>query len=142
MKKIKINKTKSGRPALWEWGGGYSNTGEATIITGRNGEPLKPYYIRRRGELANSCHALLPLMVGGYIIEAKHHREDFVIKVFKVTKIDLNELRATLKSVAEFSYGEWDKPLPKFLEAAVNAAKEKATCYHCRCSHYIKELNN
>lgn len=43
-----------------------------------------------------------------------------------------------MEKVAEFSNGEWDN-LPQFLEDAVEAAMEKATCYHCREPHFAKE---
>ena len=33
----------------------------------------------------------------------------------------------------------WDKDLEKKFENSVNAAMEKATCYHCRSPHYIEE---
>lgn len=66
--KIKIEKTKKGFPCLWESGGGYINTGEATIIASPSGGPKKPVYIRNRGPLANGNHALIILGVGDYII--------------------------------------------------------------------------
>ena len=30
--RLQIERTKKGYPAMWESGGGYTNTGEATII--------------------------------------------------------------------------------------------------------------
>ena len=87
-KTISIERTKKGLPALWECGGGYSNTGDATIIAGPKGEKKKPVYIRRRGELANRKHALFIIEPGDIIIRAKHHREDFSIEVLQVKKIE------------------------------------------------------
>jgi hypothetical protein len=66
MRKIKIEKTKKGYPALWERGGGYTNTGVATIIAGKGGQPKRAIYIRQRGPLANDDHALIPVEVGDY----------------------------------------------------------------------------
>jgi len=66
MKKIKIEKTKKGYPALWEQGGGYTNTGEAQIIASSTGGPKKPVYIRRAGSLANGQHALIILEKNGF----------------------------------------------------------------------------
>jgi len=60
-KQMQAEKTAKGFPALWEEGGGYTNTGSAIIIAGSAGEPLRPFYIRRRGHLANGQHALLPI---------------------------------------------------------------------------------
>jgi len=137
--KIRIERTKKGFPCLWESGGGFTNTGEATIIAGKDGLPKKTLYVRRRGHLANEHHALVILEVGDYIIFANHHREDFEIEIFGV--LDFEEEKEETYAVTErinyFSRGEWDAELPAFLEAAVEAAMEKATCYHCREPHFI-----
>jgi hypothetical protein len=141
MKKVLIEKTKKGYPAMWESGGGYRNTGEATIIANKDGQPKKAVYVRRRGQLANSHHALFIIEVGDYIVEADHHRYDFYIEISKILGFDDKEEEAVaiVEQVNCFSNGEWDTELPDFLEAAVQAAKEKAICYHCRSPHYITE---
>ncbi len=139
MKKILIEKTKKGYPAFWESGGGYTNTGEATIISNKDGQPKKAIYVRDRGQLANSHHALVILEVGDYIIEANHHRKDFEIEILKVLGFEdkEEETYATVEQVNCFSSGEWDTELPTDLEVVVQVAMEKATCYHCREPHFI-----
>ncbi len=145
MKEIRIEKTKKGFPAFWESGGGLTNTGEATIITNKAGQAKEAIYIRRRGLLANDRHALVILEVGDYIIEANHHRRDFEVKIYKVLEFEVKKEEqyektyAVIEQVNCFSRGEWDAELPAYLEPAVQAAKEKATCYHCREPHYIDE---
>ena len=47
-KTIPLERTKKGLPALWEGGGGSSNTGDATLIAGPKGEKNTPLYIRRQ----------------------------------------------------------------------------------------------
>mgnify|MGYP001307782489 CR=1 FL=1 len=141
--KIKIEKTKKGFPCLWESGGGFTNTGEATIIASPSGGPKKPVYVRRRGHLANAHHALVILEVGDYIIKCNHHRGDFEITVYKIVnfeevkKKEVTETYAVVEQENYFSMGEWDAELPASLEAAVQAAMQKATCYHCREPHFI-----
>ena len=141
MKKVLIGKTKKGFPAHWESGGGYRNTGEATIISNKDGQPKKAVYVRSRGQLANLHHALFILEVGDYIVEANHHREDFEIDVYEIVGFEeeLERIYAVVEQVNHFSSGEWDTELPDFLEAVVHVAKEKATCYHCRSPHFIAE---
>lgn len=140
MNKMRIERTKKGYPAFWEAGGGSTNTGEATIITSIDGQPKKAIYIRRRGQLANYQHALVILEVGDYIIEANHHREDFEIEIYRVLDFEVKEeTYAVVEQVNCFSRGEWDKEPPAYLEQAVHTAMYKATCYHCRKPHYIKE---
>ncbi len=139
--KIIVDKTKKGYPALWECGGGHRNTGYSTIITGKGGQPKKAIYIRGRGELANSEHALIILEVGDHIVEANHHRRDFRIKIFKILSFEKKkeEIFALIEQINCFSESEWDAELSAHLEAAVHAAVEKATCYHCREPHFIRE---
>jgi hypothetical protein len=128
---VKLHRTKSGRLACWEQGGGHINTGYATIVAGLNGERLRPVYIRRRGTLANSDHALVPIGDGCYVIQAEHHRGDFVVHVYRVAA------DGVVTSVASFSEGEWQGDRPEFLEAAIEAACWKALCYHCKEPHYV-----
>ena len=140
MEKIIVEKTKKGYPAYWEAGGGYTNTGYATIITTKDGQPKKAVYIRGRGDLACQHHALIILEKGDHIIEADHHRRDFFIKISKIVRFeDKQENKfAIVEQVNCFSEGEWDADLPAHLQAAVQAAMEKATCYHCRSPHFIE----
>lgn len=150
MKKTRIEITKKGYPAYWEAGGGSTNTGNATIIANKDGQPKKAIYVKTRGNLANSYHALIILEVGDFIIEADHHRKDFEIQILKVLDFEVKcvefygetteETYAIMEQVYCFDKGEWDAELPAFLEAAVQAAMEKATCYHCREPHFIHEL--
>lgn len=151
---IKIEKTKKGFPALWESGGGYSNTGKATIIAGPNGEKKAPIYIRQRGHLACASHALFIVHEGDIVIRSSHHRGDFHHEVFRLAAIRGDE--AELELIAEFSQGQWDtgslgqkletdlagmtagEPPLIDLSIAVQAAESKATCYHCREPHYYK----
>lgn len=140
MNKMRIERTKKGYPALWEAGGGSTNTGEATIITSIDGQPKRAIYVRSRGQLANCRHALVILEVGDYIIGANHHRRDFQIEILKILDFEVKEgeTYAVVEQVNRFSMGEWDAELPACLEAAVQAAMQKATCYHCREPHYVE----
>ena len=133
---ITIERTKKGLPAVWEYGGGKTNTGNAQIVCNANGTPKKPVYIRRRGALANEEHALFIISPGNIIIQAYHHRYDFRIVVLWI--LDIKDDEAVCKVIHEFDKGEWDVEPPEYLLPAIEAAKEKAVCYHCRSPHYIK----
>jgi hypothetical protein len=131
-------------PCLWEEGGSYTNTGKSIIITGKQGQPKKPIYIKNKGTLACDQHALIPIEVGDHIIKAYHHRGDFDIRVYCVMVI-CGEKIAT-EEIASFSEGEWLFG-PKFdqdcweggFSRAIKAAEQKAMKYHCRCPYYIAE---
>ena len=135
-KKIKTETTKMGYHALWEAGGGATNTGEATIIADENGRRKQAIYVKRAGHLANSNHALIPAVVGDHIIKSYHKRKDFVTRVYRIQSFD-NDF-AVCELIYEYSEGEWNESLPAYLQSAVTAAMEKATCYHCREPHYVE----
>lgn len=144
--KKQIEKSKKGFPCLWEAGGGYTNTGEATIIADKEGKAKNALYIKRRGHLANSKHALVPLVRGDYIIEADHHRGDFIIEIYRVVdfkdeEYDEEKIHYAITEIVNFfSEGEWDKEPPTFLKSALETAMQKATCYHCREPHFIANI--
>jgi len=131
---IDIEVTKKGYPALWEWGGGSSNTGKAEIITGREFERLKPVYIRQKGHLANTAHALFIVDKGYHIIRAWHHREDFEITIYKILDFDIENKKATVRVINKFDNGEWDDEIN--VPSAVEVVKKKATDYHCRSPYF------
>ncbi len=138
--KIRIELTKKGYPALWEGGGGYTNTGDASIVCNKDGSSKKPVYIRRKGHLANMEHALFIVDIGDIYIIAEHHRRDFNISVYRIISINREEKFAEAEKICCFSEGEWDVEPPQQLEAAIEAAKKKATCYHCREPHYYLHI--
>ena len=130
MWKVEVVRTRSGRLAAWEGGGGMTSTGSATIVAGPRFERLAPLYIRRRGQLACSPeHALFPISAGYWVIHADHHRGDFRIEMqkFDGEKFAVGYI---------FDQGEWDATPPQEAEAAIETAKQKAYCYHCREVHF------
>lgn len=136
--KRRIYRTRGRRlPAMWEYGGGYTNTGDATIITDAQGRPKRPLYIRRAGHLACDDHALFVVRPGDCIVEASHHRRDFYITISRIEAIDEATDWAEVTIIATYDMGEWDRPeVVGQFAAAVEAAMDKAACYHCREPHY------
>lgn len=135
--KTKVERTKKGFPAMWEAGGGMTNTGFATIIAGPDGRRKKPVYIRRSGHLSCENHALFIVEVGDLVIETGHHRLDFETSVYRIEAIDGDEAR--LQLLYDFSQGQWDVEPPASIMEAVKAAEKKATTYHCRYPVYFVE---
>jgi len=161
-KKFYLEISKRGIPCLWESGGGATNTGDAQIIAHGDGLRITPIYINRRGHLSCGDHALIPVGQCDVVIVADHHRGDFNIQCFDLdgrvqeeiipgqpersaggfgTNPAIPEKRLPFmegRLVSEFSNGEWDSlEGAGELQLAVDAAKEKALCYHCREPHYI-----
>lgn len=133
---VRIDRTHGQKlPALWEQGGGYSNTGYATVICDGRGQPKRPVYIRRRGPLACDDHALFVVQPGDHVVRASHHRGDFLIRIQRIEA--MGEETAELVTVATYEMGEWDRPeVVGQFAGAVEAAMDKAVCYHCREPHY------
>lgn len=138
--KVYLERTKKGLPALWEQGGGATNTGTAQIICGAHGEKLRAVYVPTGGHLSNGQHALLVVALGCYVIRANHHRRDFSITVDQITGFGIDDGGADvaeLENVSVFDQGEWDLDVPEYLLEAVDAAMRKSRCYHCRGPYFI-----
>ena len=148
---LDIVKTRTGKAAIWEWGGGCMNTGNAQIICSSDWKPLEPIYIKRRGHLANGNHALFPARPGIIVIMASHHRGDFNIGIHQLVELQEidGEYKAKWKTLFGYKDGEWAKyndekgkwepgePPPES-QKAIKSAIEKAKCYHCREPHCVK----
>jgi hypothetical protein len=139
-KTIEATLSKKGHTCSWEKGGGYSNTGNSTIITNADGTPPIAIHIQRSGPLACAEHALIPVSVGMYIIETEHHRCNFTIKIAQIVGVNGDKL--TLSHISEFSFRQWDIMPPTYLQPAIEAAMAKAKHYHCRRHYWAVEINN
>ncbi len=119
-----IERSKSGIPCLWESGGGNTNTGDAMLIGDWNGEPKKPIFVRRRGELACMEHALIPIRKHDTVIIVDRHRDDYTVENYVIREIGKDS--ATLELVNSFN------------EDMLYAAISKSCDYHCRVPVYIR----
>lgn len=137
--KYRLELSNSGIPSLWEKGGGMTNSGSAIIIAGPKGEALKPIYVKTKGHLSNGDHALIPVTIGDIIIDTWHSRKDFEISVNKIVDIDVEDLSVYTENLYNYDMGEWNSPLPDFLNDAVEASKEKSLHYHCKEPYYIDD---
>jgi ribosomal protein S27AE len=131
-------RTKKGYPALWEQGGGYSNSGEAQIIAGPRGEKLKPIYIRTKGHRACGQHALFVIQPEYYIIIAGFWNKQnppyniAVYKIIEITEFQPNPDSSNKQLIAVAQLVNSSQQLT----SAIEAAREKTRCYHCRQPHY------
>lgn len=142
MEKIKVSLSRSGVVCLWERGGGYSNTGNSTIIADAQGEPKKPIYIKRKGDLACGEHALIPVWDDDIIVRASHHRGDFDIDILKIMFVNAVLQFATVATLNKFSMGEWEAEVDQQYLKCCRAAIDKANIYHCREAIYVKDGEN
>lgn len=135
---LEISKNKL--PCLWESGGGYSNTGDAQIITDKNGEEKRPIYIKTSGERACLNHALIPIRKGDHVINLNRHRDNYRINICEIDKINIDKKIATCNTKNVFKYNKWKKELNEKFDNAVNAAIDKSNDYHCRDPYFVLPL--
>lgn len=126
--------SKRGLVCLYEAGGGYTNTGEATVVCNRNYNRKKAVYVFTRGSLACENHAVIPVALGDHVIQVERHNDickvcDYGVKGIYGDQVTLVLLR---KSVLSIDYKG---------NKAVETAIEKSTIYHCRKAIYIRESN-
>lgn len=153
--KMKLTIHNTNKPCLWEEGVGELFIGHAVIIAGRNGETLNAVLINKNDwTIPIKNHALIPVTVGCYIIEAACHPLDLsahtywynkasprvkaLVRVHQIIAVDINTAEAETLEINKFIGGKWAKPLAPNLDNAVEAAINKATCYRCSKPHYIK----
>ena len=131
-----IEKTKRQLPALWECGGGMTNSGHSQIIAGFDGRKKTPIYIRTKGPRALENHALFIIENSDIVITVDRVRDDYSIWVKKIIEIDVEKNEAMVVNEYHYYNGEWDHEPIELYKAAIDAAVEKSNCYHCRGPHY------
>ena len=121
---------------LSEFGGGMTKTGSATVVCGVSGKPLKPYKIFRHGDLACNTHALFSVPEKAITIRAEKNRQ-IVIREHKIVITAPRRACIHSETLWTGNFLELPNRLSRY-QNAVDAAREKAYCYHCRCVHYAQ----
>jgi hypothetical protein len=98
---FRIERTRTGLPAMWESGGSLSHTGRSIIITGPNGERLKPVFIKRKGHRACGDHALFVVHPKDHVIIAARQRENFRIAVYQIEEMRIRQFVPPYSSSTE-----------------------------------------
>lgn len=135
---VRLTKSGSGLPCLWESGGGFSSVGSATLITKRDGSKPQAIFIPRSGHLACVEHALIPVHPGYGVVNVRVSHGNLEGGTIGVVK-DIMDNFATVEVVASFRLGEWDSSVPTSVKPALEAAVAKASCRHCRSVYWAEE---
>jgi hypothetical protein len=130
-------RSKTNLPVIAENGGGMSNTGDATIICGANGEALKPLFIPRG--YSNGDHALFVAKPGMMVVFAGHDRSGESVSVNRIITIGTENEPDEIVLEKLYEYENGDGNIPEAFEAAAQAALEKSKAYHCRSPFYVAE---
>jgi len=120
-KKIKIARTKSGSPCLWESYSEFDNLKRAIIIVNSEGEIKNSIFIRKSG----SKQSLIPISEGDYVIKTFEDIQGKSISLLEVQKIANDSNYATLflkyREAGTDVIGDLEE---KFIDA-INTAKNK-----------------
>jgi hypothetical protein len=137
---MQVERSRSGLPTIDEYGGGKTNTGNATIVCGPNGEKVKPLFVPRG--YSNDVHAIFVAKIGMHIIDAEHDRRSESATVSRIVSIGgkneySGEYDADTLVLEEIGgYENGDSDAPEMFNEAIDAAIRKSKCYHCREPHY------
>lgn len=145
---MRIERTKKGHAAIWESGGGRQSAGKATIVTGKNGEALRPVFVKNS---TNGNHALIIVEPGCFVIQAERHSDALSIQIMQLLNfckfVDGEEF-ADYHIVATYEADKWfgemvksEDFVPHPFEEAVLAAVTKAYCYSCCQPRYVKKTS-
>ena len=94
-KKIKIARTRSGVPCLWESTMKFADLRRATAILGNAGNAKAAVFINKEKEK----QALIPIQSGDYISKAFEDKHGVALSVFKIVEISPMENTATIVPV-------------------------------------------
>ena len=91
-KKIKIARTRSGVPCLWESTMKFADLRRATAILGNTGNAKAAVFVNKEKEK----QALVPIQQGDYISKAFEDKHGVALSVFKIVDISPMENTATI----------------------------------------------
>ncbi len=94
-KKIKIARTRSGVPCLWESTMKFADLRRATAILGNSGGAKAAVFVNKEKEK----QALVPIQPGDYISKAFEDKHGVALSVFKIVDISPMENTATIVPV-------------------------------------------
>jgi len=125
-----------------EHGGGKTNTGEATVVCGLSGKALEPFFVPKKGKLANVIHAYFSVKSCVVSVHA-----DRVSQVVTITRHEIVRKGDNATIEDEVLWKGVITQLPEIYTKYSNAAwaaMQKAQTYHCRTVFYadIPELSS
>jgi len=120
----------------WEYGGGMTNTGKATIVCGMHGEKLKPKKIFTTGHLANKIHAEFETSYGHEITCTKSGDTSIIYYYLAFIHDSVN---IQTQSVWEGPHNSVPNKY-KTMKPGIFTAYKKANEYHCRRALYVRPI--
>ena len=120
---IKIARTRTGVPCLWESLVSFDDLQRSTAILDKNGNPKKALYLNETREK----QALVPIEVGDYVSKSFFDRHGIAISLFKVMEISAMGNDATILPVYRKSSLVSEYVVPVEYKKMVDATLSKLT---------------
>jgi hypothetical protein len=118
---IKIARSKSGVPCLWESFMKFSDLTRSTIIVDKHGNAKGAFFINAEKDK----QALVPISTGDYMCKCFEDKNGIAISVFEISDISSMKNEATITPVYRKSSLVSDYKVPKEYEKTVEYALSK-----------------
>jgi hypothetical protein len=120
-KKIKIARTRSGVPCLWESTMKFADLRRATAILGNEGESKPAVFLNKEKEK----QALVPIVPGDHIAKVFEDKHGLALSVFKIVEISPMENTASIIPVYRKSSLISDYSVPTDYEGMISTCMNK-----------------
>jgi hypothetical protein len=133
-KKIKIARTRSGVPCLWESNMKFADLRRATVIFSKEGEGKQAVFVNAEKEK----QALVPIKEGDFISKAFEDKHGVALSVFKILDVSSQDNTATILPVYRKSSLISEYTVPGEYDAMVNLSIDKLS----NPSQFIAYMNS
>jgi len=124
LRTIKIARTKTGTPALWESYSEFDNNlTRSTIITTNEGEIKSSVFVKNR----KNKQALVPIEAGDCIIKAFKDNVGIAISILEINEISSSTNEATIYPIFRKSSDDDSKSSPEGFDNAIKMVINKLT---------------
>lgn len=120
-KKIKIARTRSGVPCLWESNMKFADLRRATVIFSKEGEGKQAVFVNAEKEK----QALVPIKEGDFISKAFEDKHGVALSVFKIVDVSSQDNTATILPVYRKSSLISEYEVPKEYNNMVHQVVDK-----------------
>lgn len=134
-KTIKIARTRTGVPCLWESLMTFTDLKRSTVVLDSNGRPKSAVYLNELREK----QALVPIATGDYIVKSFSDKNGVAISVFKIEEINSMKNEAVINPVYRKSSLVTDYVVPNEYASMVNYSMQKLQD-NVKVVAYIKEI--
>lgn len=148
---IPIERSKTQKPCLWEYGGRGSTTGKVQIVAASDGSKKKAIFFRYDGDLSCKNHALIPVEIGDFVIRATisdittPDLENAIVdlEIARISTVNQQEVTLVTTNMLDGKIKKgsivWHYDLDSFLRPAIDATLSKLQKHHCRAPYYAIE---